>query len=275
MSEKLSAVQSDIIEQEINASFSNKIIPSAGPGGTSNSGMSSSNSGMSSGNNDVTTSSVTGPGGKGFSENKNSRVAISTEGHLKNKSIDTFVTKLRQKDLARPAHFKFRFAPLFRNTLLNDRIQDVNFLCDSTSFPDMSVEAKEGKVGTDWPYSIATGLNYAQFSAGFLCQGDMMQRVFFEDWMKLIYDGPTGQAHYYNDYVTSVEIFQLKHNFIDGMNNISPDDQWVYKVKLNNVYPVTLNLQELNWGNSNQYHKLEVTFHFTDYISEQNIGKIN
>ncbi len=226
------------------------------------------------GNTDVrgnlTTSDVTGPNGTLNSNLSSKPIVISNDPNSRNKGINKFVAHLTQKDLARPAHFRFKIARFGNDKNIINALNDVNFLCDTTVFPDIALNPVVGEVKYNFPYEIVNNVTHGTFSASFLCERSMVQRKFFEDWISIIYSHKKGQASYYDDYTTSVEVFQLKHNFLDHLPDITTDTDWTYKVKLNNVYPKSFTSQSLDWSAGNKYHTMNVTFHFTDYTYHAN-----
>jgi len=190
----------------------------------------------------------------------------------KRKSIDGFVSNQLQKDLARKAHFRVRVHP--PNVLIEDgwdghRVNDrIGMMAESTTFPDMSTATSgETKIGTDNEYEIVTNLNYASFTMTFLCDTEMTQRKFFEKWINSTYikDSLTvgGSPTYYNTYIGDVEIFQLKHNFLDDAG-VGEDKDWTYMNRFLQVYPSSISAMDVSWDSAD-VQKVEVNFNFKSY----------
>ena len=194
----------------------------------------------------------------------------------KRKSIDGFVSNQLNKDLARKAHFRVRITPPSKLTKdlgwgphdVNDKI---SMMCMETVFPDISSESTQGVIGTDNEYSIANNLNYATWDTTFLCDTEHTQRRFFEDWMKMTYVKNNlrigGSPNYYDNYIGSAEVFQLKHNFVDDAG-FGPEADWTYKMSLKEVYPITVNTMDAGWDSSSDFHKLTIIWHFKSYDIE-------
>lgn len=199
-------------------------------------------------------------------------VALGRRGKL-----DEFVAGTNNWDFARSAHFRFRILPSatlsngiswFNSSFTPNDLRTVNMLCDSTTLPDIASIPVTGSGGAQFPYDITKNIAYATQSASFYVSEDMFQKKFFDNWMDLTYDKELGQPHYYNDYTTTLEIYQLKRTLDDSV--LTGDNDWTYKVKLYNAYPKTIAPLTMDWSTTNALQKLSVTFHYTHWDSEIN-----
>jgi hypothetical protein len=207
-------------------------------------------------------------------ENKSLRVKRTALGGRK--SIEAFRAKQLHLDLARKAHFRFRIQPPWGLSLSGHQTEDtISMMCTETQFPDISAStAGETSIGTDNEYQIVTKLNYGSIDATFLCDTKHTQRIFFESWMKKMWPKNSlrigGSPEYYDNYIGSIDVFQLKHNFMeDDYSNMKPTsavtDDWTLGFRLHEVYPMNVNQLEVSWDSSNEVHKLTVSFHFKSY----------
>jgi hypothetical protein len=191
--------------------------------------------------------------------------------------LDEFVSNTHVWGFARSSHFRFRILPSgtsssgsanFNSKFTPRDLDIVNMLCDSTTLPDVASIPLTSSVGTDFPYDIVKDLAYASQSASFYVSEDMFQKKFFDDWMEITYNKTAGQPYYYNDYSTTIEIYQLKHTLDDSV--LTGDNDWTYKVKLYNAYPKAVAPLTMDWSSDNALQKLSVTFHYTHWDSEIN-----
>jgi len=191
--------------------------------------------------------------------------------------LDKFVAIYNDKDFARSAHFRFKILPAsikigsvgaFNEWFTSGDLEAINVLCDSTTLPDIASIPTTASVGEELPYDIVHDMAYATLSATFYITEDMFQKKFFDDWMELTYNKSSGQPYYYDDYTTTVEIYQLKRTLDD--DNLTGDNDWTYKTTLYNVYPKSIAPLTLDWSSSNAVQKLSVTFHYTHWDSETN-----
>ena len=191
--------------------------------------------------------------------------------------LDEFVSSTNSKDFARSAHFRFRILPggaklnstgKFNETFSMADLSEINMLCDSTTLPDVASIPISASVATDFPYEITKDFAYATQSATFYVSEDMFQKKFFDDWMDLTYHKSAGQAHYYDDYSTTMEIYQLKRT-LDN-KNLNTENDWTYKTTLYGVYPKSVAPMTLDWSSANALQKVSVTFHYTHWDSKIN-----
>ena len=79
----------------------------------------------------------------------------------------------------------------------------------------------------------------------------MKEKRYFEAWQKLSYNPQTWSMQYYQDYVGTVQIFQLDEN-----------DNRTYGVELLEAFPKTIGAQTLDYSSTGEIHKLSVTFSY-------------
>ena len=106
-------------------------------------------------------------------------------------------------------------------------------------------------------------------SASFYLDKHLRERHFFELWQKMCVDNVTHKANYYDDYIGSMEIYQL-----DSTNTPT------YGMKLIEVYPNTIGSIAYSYANANQIAKLNVEFAYrqwfnlsTSELSKQRFGQ--
>jgi len=91
----------------------------------------------------------------------------------------------------------------------------------------------------------------------------LRQRMFWENWQKTIFDGETHDMKYYDDYVGSIDIFQL------GQFNAGNDDdaRVTYAVRLFEVYPQIVSGIEYAYGSNDQVVQVPVTLNFRTWAN--------
>ena len=189
--------------------------------------------------------------------------------------LDEFTANTR--DFARSSHFRFRILPSaalsggmvsFNKEFTPKDLSIINMLCDSTTLPDVASIPLTGAVSAEFPYDIVKDFAYASQSASFYVAEDMFQKKFFDNWMELTYNKTSGQPYYYNDYTTTIEIYQLKHTLDDSV--LTGDNDWTYKTTLYGAYPKVIAPMKMHWSTANALQKVSVTFHYTHWDSEIN-----
>jgi len=93
-------------------------------------------------------------------------------------------------------------------------------------------------------------------AASFYLDIHMKERHFFEAWQKMAVNVNTHKANYYDDYIGSMEIFQL-----DGNGKIT------YGIKATEVYPTTIGGIEYAYANSNQIATQAVNFQYRQWYN--------
>jgi hypothetical protein len=92
----------------------------------------------------------------------------------------------------------------------------------------------------------------------------LRQRAFFENWQKKIMDINSHHMDYYDNYVGSMDIFQL--GSFDAEND---RDRVTYAVRLYECYPETIGSYGYNYGTNNDIVNLPISLNFRDW---RNLG---
>ena len=128
----------------------------------------------------------------------------------------------------------------------------VSLRCESVLLPGRNLNT-----GTDgMPYGptreIVDGVTYAEdISMTFQASSGLDERVFFENWQELAFNKQTWNVGYYNDYVSTVEIYLMDRQ-----------DQRRYGIKLIEAFPKTIGPTELSHASNNEIIKIPVSFSF-------------
>ena len=188
------------------------------------------------------------------------------------KSINNFMANQLGKDLARKAHFRVKITPPIElsrlyggPTLVNDTM---SMMASGIFIPDRSVDVIQKVMPNMADYKIANDLDYNVVTINFYCDSQMTQRSFMEDWVNMVhpYNNGSGQPGYYDNYIGTTEIYQLKHSFVDDAG-IGPEADWTYKSILHECYPSKLFEIDYAWD-SNEFIKFGMTMVFRYIESE-------
>jgi hypothetical protein len=98
----------------------------------------------------------------------------------------------------------------------------------------------------------------------------LRQRMFWENWQKLLFDTETHDQKYYDDYVGSIDIFQLGQFDAKG----DDDARVTYAVRLFEVYPQTISSLDYTYGANNAIVEVPVTLNFRTW-SNLTIDQVN
>jgi hypothetical protein len=153
--------------------------------------------------------------------------------------------------------------------------QQINIHCDSISMPGKDLVTQKKQFGNEPEVDMVVGHQYAgTINASFYADKYLRERQFMELWMKMTHNNKTNEAHYYDDYVGKMHIFQL--GSLDGEGD---RDVPTYGIEAIEVFPQTLSAVEYSYGASNQLVKINVGFAYkqwynltTDYVAGMNFG---
>ena len=139
----------------------------------------------------------------------------------------------------------------------------MSMMCSKVTMPSRDINTQ-----THLTYGPAREMPYAYSFSGeieltFFGDKFLRQRMFWENWQKTIFDGETHDMSYYDDYVGSIDIFQL------GQFDAKADDdaRVTYAVRLFEVYPQTISPIEYTYGNNNAIVEVPVTLNFRNWVN--------
>jgi hypothetical protein len=141
---------------------------------------------------------------------------------------------------------------------LNSQVgRQVNLHCNSISLPGHDLQAQDMQHGSAPGRQMVTSHDYqGTIAATFYLDSHLRERHFFEKWQRMAVNTQTHKANYYDDYIGSMEIFQL-----DGNGEIT------YGIKATEVYPTTLAGIEYAYANTNQIATQAVQFQYRQWFN--------
>jgi hypothetical protein len=182
---------------------------------------------------------------------------------MANFSLKQFQAQVRARGVAKPNRFEVEIPvpPLFarRGNLLD--IRNVNLFCESTGLPGQVIGVKQQRIyGPAYQRPITTDFGGEGITMVFLIDQPMDIKAFFDTWLSIIIDPVTYNVHYQDDYAVNVTIKQLNEK-----------DAVSYAVVLQDCFPRSYNMLELNQGSTNSVHKLSVNFAYRKWIPAHRI----
>jgi len=141
--------------------------------------------------------------------------------------------------------------------------ENMQMMCNKITMPSRDINTAPHKTygpkrEMPYAYSFSGEIELTFFGDKFL-----RQRMFWENWQKTMFDGETHDMRYYDDYVGSIDIFQL------GQFDAKADDdaRVTYAVRLYEVYPQTISPIEYTYGNNNTIVEVPVTLNFRNWVN--------
>jgi len=132
----------------------------------------------------------------------------------------------------------------------------INTICESVQLPGRSVSTFEHGMThqvTKRPYSFIN----SDVTLTFLITNDFYIKDLFDKWMRCVVNDSTAKIQYKNQYVSdmTITVLDVEHNM-------------VYKVNLENAYPIDISVIELSNASENQVLRLTVTMTYDNYTSK-------
>ena len=128
----------------------------------------------------------------------------------------------------------------------------ISLRCESINLPGRNLNSATDSNIYGPTREIVNGVTYADdINMTFQASSGLEERVFFEEWQALAFDERSWNVSYYNDYISTVDIYVL-----DRQN------QRRFGLKLHEAFPKTIGATELSQSANNELIKLAVTFSF-------------
>ena len=194
-------------------------------------------------------------------------------------SLSAMLANSRGLDFARPNRFEVH---IFRppgahssggahsnpaagslNKFTNDDMRSLSMRCESITMPFRALTTIEDANIYGPTREIVSGVSYAgDIDLVFQSNGDLGERVFFEEWQKQAFDETSWNLNYHKDYVSEIQIFLL-----------DIQDKRRYGVVLHEAYPKTVNGVELTAGPSTEIIKTTVGMSFRYWTALDELRK--
>ena len=166
--------------------------------------------------------------------------------------LNEVLSEFRSRDgIARPARYEVVIGSPPRLATDNRGARNVSLKCESISFPGRNIDTTTDTNIYGPTREIATGFSFADIDATFQMSSDHKEKKFFETWQRISFDPVTWAMGYYDDYVGTIQIYQL-----DEQNERR------YGVELIECFPKTIAAQTFDYSAVNQQQKVSVTFSY-------------
>ena len=189
-------------------------------------------------------------------------------------TLNEFMADMRVNDgYARPSRYEVILYPPATASAsgkgdeavkLNDPklLRRTSMRCSNISFPGRSLDTTSDTNIYGPTRQIVQGFSYEPITASFQMSSDLREKQFFEAWQKKSYDNETWSTGYYEDYIGSVEIYQLDES-----------SKKRYGVRLVEAFPRNFSAQTLDYTPSNDIQLLNVEFSYRYWLDIGTEGK--
>jgi len=139
--------------------------------------------------------------------------------------------------------------------------REIGMMCETVTMPGRTMQTEPYRHYGP-AFNFPSNVQYTPIKATFIGDKFLRIRQFFESWQNLIFDNVTNNMNFYDEYVAPLDIFQLGQ--FDSLND---RDSVTYGVRLFEVYPTDVSPIEYNYGATNQYVKIDVTFAYRYWLN--------
>ena len=163
-------------------------------------------------------------------------------------SIERFISDVKTRGVARTNRYEVNINPPVGDGSI------LTLACEETALPGRGYSTSPRAMHGPVQY-IPYDKLYNEIAMTFRCSREMTEKKIFDDWLAFISPSDSHEYRFFNSYVSDITINQL-----DEKNSKT------YGVNLYDAYPTTVTDLGLS-QNQNEYHRLQVTFRYTRYVT--------
>jgi len=164
--------------------------------------------------------------------------------------VQDFISEVKTKGLARVNRFEVIITPPQFITTNYLQFNKISLFCEVSNFPPINLSVKPFKIfGPSYQRPITSEYGGDGISMTFHVDREMKIKKFFDDWIETVVNRDSFTVAYQNEYITKISIRQL-----DEANNVN------YEIELQEAFPRSITLMDLNQSAQNQTHRVNVIF---------------
>jgi len=138
----------------------------------------------------------------------------------------------------------------------------VNLHCNTINMPGHNLEQQTQKLGSEPATEIVQGHEYAgNITSTFYLDASLNTKSWFDKWQEMSFDPVTHKAKYYEDYIGTMERYQLDN-----------EGEKIYGVKCEEVYPATIGAIEYAYESTDTIAILSVEFAYKKWSEIQDLS---
>ena len=196
--------------------------------------------------------------------------------------IDNFRAQIVKADgLARQSKFKVIIRPPDWLVQYRDGIE---LFCSDIEMPGHDLETVAQQHSSAPTRNMVTHHDFGgSIQASFYLSADLNEKSFFEAWQNTAVNPITHKANYYNNYVGSLEIYQLSQESgtksvtsgIAGANITQrKGDLATYGIDVTEVYPETIGAVDYSYSKGDEFATLDVEFGYREWRNKHISGLV-
>jgi len=196
--------------------------------------------------------------------------------------IDNFRAQVVKGDgLARQSKFKVIIRPPDWLVQYRDGIE---LFCSDIEMPGHDLETVPQQHSSAPTRNMVTHHDFGgSIQASFYLSADLNEKSFFEAWQNTAVNPITHKANYYNNYVGSLEIYQLSQESgtktvtsgIAGANITQrKGDLATYGIDVSEVYPETIGAVDYSYSQGDEFATLDIEFGYREWRNKHISGLV-
>ena len=170
-------------------------------------------------------------------------------------TVGRFLGVIGKSGLARKNRYKVQVEGIGPNKAIRNvpglDLATLNLMCESIAFPAQNLRSTPDTLRFGPEREQVQGVTYGEITASFICSTDMREKIFFEEWHKLVFNQNSWEVNYYDQFIGSMRIIQD-----DRM------DTKTYGVELAEVYPKTITQMDVGYAQNDIYQSLSIEFQY-------------
>ena len=189
------------------------------------------------------------------------------------RSVPTYTANGEEVSTENTEFLKSRKALMELN---NSTRGQINLFCSSIEMPGHDLQTQQIQHGSAPVRDMVTSHAFeGMITASFYLSEDLKERHFFEQWQRMAVNVESHKANFYDDYIGSMEIFQLSNGLDSGLpfpsfiDKIIDVDMAEYGIRASEVYPATISGIEYSYERGNQIATMAVGFNYREW---RNLG---
>jgi hypothetical protein len=166
--------------------------------------------------------------------------------------------------------------------------KQITLQCQTVTMPSHDLQTQNRAYASEPGREMVQTHGYAgTIDCTFLLSNDLREKHYFEQWQALAVDNYTHKANYYDDYIGSMEIYQLSTKAKQRVQRNSPgphveitdekhdkfEDERTYGILASEVYPKTIGAVSFGASSANEISTLDVRFEFRQWYNLGTDGK--
>ena len=141
-----------------------------------------------------------------------------------------------------------------------DTLSKFQYLCEAVSLPTKGIASNPQKIYGP-PREIAYRETFTEAALSFIVDDAFTVKKFFDTWQTKIINPETGNVHYWNNFVATINITRLSNDATDFQTATDS-----YKIELREAYPSAVGEIALGHAMGGEILKLSVTFKYRKWM---------